>query len=80
MRSVGAFEAKTHFSALLEEVEKGGQIIITKHGHPVAKLVPTTTAINREHIRDVIKRLKNFSAKNKLGGLDWKALRDEGRR
>ena len=80
MRSVGAFEAKTHFSALLEEVEKGGQIIITKHGHPVAKLVPTTTAINREHIRDVIKRLKKFSAKHKLGGLSWKTLRDEGRR
>ena len=80
MRSVGAFEAKTHFSALLEEVEKGGQIIITKHGHAVAKLVPTTIAVDREHIKGVIQKLKNFSSKNKLGGLDWKSLRDTGRR
>jgi len=80
MRSVGAFEAKTHFSALLEEVERGEQIIITKHGHPVAKLVPTTTAINRERIKEVIERLKKFGTKHTLDGLNWKTLRDEGRR
>jgi prevent-host-death family protein len=39
-RTVGAFEAKTHFSALLEEIEQGREITITKHGRPVAKLVP----------------------------------------
>lgn len=40
MHTVGAFEAKTHFSALLEEVKKGEQIIITKHGRAVAQLSP----------------------------------------
>jgi prevent-host-death family protein len=39
-KTVGAFEAKTHFSALLEEIEQGREITITKHGRPVAKLVP----------------------------------------
>jgi prevent-host-death family protein len=79
MHTVGAFEAKTHFSALLERIEKGEQIIITKHGHPVAKLVPTV-AVNREQARQAIQRLKKFSQSNLLGGLDWKTLRDEGRR
>jgi len=34
--SVGAFEAKTHFSQLLTEVEKGAEVRITRHGKPVA--------------------------------------------
>jgi prevent-host-death family protein len=38
--TIGAFEAKTHLSALLERAEKGESITITKHGRPVARLVP----------------------------------------
>ena len=41
MRSVGAFEAKTHLAALLDAVAAGDQITITRHGRPVARLVPT---------------------------------------
>lgn len=79
MKKIGAFEAKTHFSALLEQVEQGEQFIITKHGHSVAKLLPTTK-LNRELIKQTIQRLKDFSRGNKLGDdLDWKTLRDEGR-
>lgn len=36
----GAFEAKTHLSELLHRVEGGEHITITKHGRPVARLVP----------------------------------------
>jgi prevent-host-death family protein len=39
MENVGAFEAKTHFSELLRQVEAGDTIIITRHGRPVARLV-----------------------------------------
>jgi prevent-host-death family protein len=42
--SFGAFEAKTHFSELLKRAEKGETITITKHGRPVAKLVPFNDA------------------------------------
>jgi prevent-host-death family protein len=42
MKSVGIFEAKTHLSALLDEVEKGGEVTITRHGKPAAKLVQAT--------------------------------------
>lgn len=76
---VGAFEAKTHFSSLLAQVEKGEEVIITKHGHPVAKLVPANDN-DRANVSLAVKKLKVFSSSNTLGNLDWKKLRDEGRR
>lgn len=79
MQTIGAFEAKTHFSSLLEKVEKGEQIIITKHGHPVARLVPAAK-IDHEQVRQAIKGLKEFNKRHSLGKLDWKKLRDQGRR
>lgn len=78
MQTVGAFEAKTHFSALLEKVEKGEQIVITKHGRVVAKLVPATAA-NHLRIQRAISELKDLSHGHFLKG-DWKKLRDAGRR
>jgi prevent-host-death family protein len=44
MKTVGAFEAKTHLSALLDDVAKGERITITKHGCPAAMLVPVHTS------------------------------------
>jgi prevent-host-death family protein len=41
--TVGAFEAKTHLSALLDRVERGEEVTITRRGLPVAKLVPVKT-------------------------------------
>lgn len=79
MQSIGAFQAKTYFSSLLEQVEKGEEIIITKHGHAVAKLVPITE-VNPARVHNAIQRLLQFSQSNKLGSIDWKKLRDEGRR
>lgn len=40
MRTVNIHAAKTHLSSLLEEVQKGEEIVIAKAGKPVAKLVP----------------------------------------
>ncbi|MHB1165816.1 MAG: type II toxin-antitoxin system Phd/YefM family antitoxin [Candidatus Nanopelagicales bacterium] len=42
---VGAFEAKTHLSELLARVEAGESVTITKHGRPVARLVPVAPAV-----------------------------------
>lgn len=39
-KTVGAYEAKTHLAALLDEVERGGRVTITRHGRPVAVLMP----------------------------------------
>jgi prevent-host-death family protein len=79
MATVGAFEAKTHFSQLLERVAGGEQVTITRHGMPVARLVPVA-APDRERIRQTIRRLKAFSEGQTLGGLSVRDLRDEGRR
>lgn len=78
-KEVGAFEAKTHFSRLLEEVLQGESITITRHGHPVAKLVPIQSRDQAERIEN-IERLKELAKGKSLGGLDWKELRDEGRK
>ena len=48
MAKVGAYEAKTHLPALLDQVAKGEQITITKHGVPVAQLVPVQPVPDRE--------------------------------
>jgi prevent-host-death family protein len=79
MSTIGAFEAKTHFSALLERVEHGERVIITKHGKPVARLIPINDQSTLSK-QEAIKQLKKFSASHTLGDLDWKALRDEGRK
>ena len=76
---VGAFEAKTHLSALLDRVAAGGEIVIARHGRPVARLVPAASA-EREDIGAIIARIKALRVGQTLGGLSWKDLRDEGRR
>ncbi len=50
MKHVGMFEAKTNLSALVEEVEKGGSVTITRHGKPVARLVGAHTELTAEQI------------------------------
>lgn len=79
MITVGAFEAKTHLSTLLERVSRGEEVLITRHGKAIARLVPAGTA-DRERVDAAITRLKAARAGVTLGGLDWKELRDEGRR
>lgn len=79
MRTVGAFEAKTQLSNLLDVVERGGEVLITRHGKAVARLVPAAV-VDRERVTRAIERLKALRAGSSLGGLSWKALRDEGRR
>jgi prevent-host-death family protein len=79
LTKVGAFEAKTHFASLLERVANGEEIMITKHGTPVARLIPVAGA-SRERIRATIARLKEFCQGQTLGGLSVRELREEGRR
>jgi prevent-host-death family protein len=39
-QQIGAFEAKTHFSQLINEVERGADYVVTRRGKPVAKIIP----------------------------------------
>ena len=79
MITVGAFEAKTHLSSLLDRVAAGEHVLITKHGRPVARLVGARDAA-RHDIDEAITKLKALRVSSTLGPEGWKALRDEGRR
>jgi prevent-host-death family protein len=78
--TVGAYEAKTHLSELLEKVEAGEEIVITRHGAAVAKLVPVKKEITAEERAAAIERIQRLGASLSLGGLKVKDLIAEGRR
>jgi prevent-host-death family protein len=79
MISVGSYEAKTHLPSLLEKVGKGEEVIITKHGVPIAKLVPVTEAEKRDR-KDVVQSLLKFAKGNSMGGMTIRDMIDEGRK
>jgi prevent-host-death family protein len=64
---IGAFEAKTHLSSLLERVAKGENFTITKHGKPVAHLVPVDQR-NPEQIKAVVQRMEELATGLTLDG------------
>ena len=86
MREVGVLAAKTHLSALIDQVENGEEVVITRHGRPVARLVPDTVGsrgarksgaeiaesfrLLRERIRETWPDEPEF---------DWKSAIEEGR-
>ena len=57
---MGAFAAKTHLPELLRRVEQGESITITKHGKPVARLVPPEPLALRPDVRWTIAELRRF--------------------
>lgn len=77
-RSVGAYEAKTHLPRLLDEVARGRTIIITKHGVPVARLVPANNEA-RGGTDEIIEELRRFRKDNRLGGLSLREMIEAGR-
>jgi prevent-host-death family protein len=79
MRTVGAYEAKTHLSQLLEEVTRGERVAITKNGTPVALLVPVPS-VQKPDAREVIRQLREFRRGITLGGLSVREMIAEGRR
>jgi prevent-host-death family protein len=81
METVGSFEAKTHLPQLLERVAKGEEFTITKHGKPVARLVPTKTDKPKPDVRAAVEAMKQFRKGRTLGqGLTIRELIEEGRR
>ncbi len=79
MQTIQASEAKTHFLRLLDEVERGETVIITRHGKPVARVVPEIAIDSARKARaaasilEIRKRTKPVSLQEIL------AARDEGR-
>jgi prevent-host-death family protein len=79
MQTIQASEAKTKFLRILDDVERGASVIVTRHGKPVARIVPEA-AVDRERVEravqsilEIRKRTKPVSIKEIL------SMRDEGR-
>jgi prevent-host-death family protein len=79
--TVGAFEAKTHLPSLLDRVEKGEKITITRHGVPIAILAPVEKEKSKLTKAEAIEELKRFRFGRTLPeGMTIKDLIEEGRR
>jgi prevent-host-death family protein len=86
MSEIGAFEAKNTLGSLLDRVENGEEIVITRHGRAVARLVPNNRQIDQTQARAAFERMRERARrlhKRKTSTpFDWdelKKLRDEGR-
>lgn len=79
-RTIQASEAKTHLPQLLDDVERGATLIITRHGRPIARLVPESDA-NHASIDQAIGRIQARRRRNQhLSVEEILSLRDRGRR
>jgi prevent-host-death family protein len=80
MREIQASEAKTHLPQLLDEIERGESIIITRHGRAIARLIPED-AMRRDGQTEAVERLKALRATMPRVPLDeLMAMRHEGHR
>jgi prevent-host-death family protein len=78
MITIGAFEAKTHLSQLLDKVQQGEEIVITRRGRQVARLVPARS--DAERGMDALTELREARKTVHLGGLCIREIIDEGRK
>ena len=82
MTEIGAFEAKNRLSELLDRVERGEHVVITRRGKPVARLVPPEGMRDVEKARAAARCIRELAKEMNLGPFDWeewKRYRDEGR-
>ena len=79
MREIGAFEAKSKLGQLLDQVEHGEEIVITRRGRPVARLAPIEPGFDREKARRAVAGILEMSKGVTLDGLKIKDLINEGR-
>ena len=79
MAQVGSYEAKTHLPELLERVRAGESITITKHGVPVAELVPTSKA-GKPDLKKLYEEMVASRKGHTLGGISIRELINEGRK
>jgi prevent-host-death family protein len=82
MREIGAFEAKNTLGTLLDRVQEGEEIVITRHGKPVARLASYAGGVDRLQAQAAAGRIRTRAQSLRAGGFDWddlKADRDAGR-
>ncbi|HJD67056.1 MAG: type II toxin-antitoxin system Phd/YefM family antitoxin [Rickettsia endosymbiont of Graphium doson] len=81
--SITAFDAKTHFSKLLDRASKGEEVLITKRGKVTAKIVPINSNYNSETSKIAAIRLRKLAKELNLQSSDfeeWLNYRNEGKK
>lgn len=78
MTTIGSYEAKTHLARLLDEVERGKTVTITRHGREVARLVPASP--HTAEPDDVIAALRAGRSGVRRGRSSVRKMIAEGRR
>ena len=78
MTTIGAYEAKTHFSKLVDRVARGERITVTRHGVPVMTMQPISPKPEAPP-EDVISAIKTFREGRRIEGVSIKELIEEGR-
>ena len=82
MQEIDAFEAKNTLDSLLDRVERGEEIVITRHGKPVARLLDSATCIDRAKAKAAAESIRARAVLLSSERIDWEVLktdRDEGR-
>jgi prevent-host-death family protein len=72
---VAVSEARNSLGALLDRVELGEDIIITRHGKPVARLAPRTTAVDRDGAKAAIDRIRARAVVQGAAPIPWETLK-----
>lgn len=80
METVGAFEAKTHLSQLLDRVERGETIAITRHGEPAALLVPARPVTGKLPHAEIVAGMRELRGRVKPGTMTIREMVEAGRR
>jgi prevent-host-death family protein len=78
--SIGAFDAKTHLSALLERVAHGESFVINRRGKPVARLVPVDPTTRRPEVDALLEAARALRAQVHATPDELRSWIDEGRR
>jgi len=80
MALIGAFEAKTHLSALLDRVSRGEKITITRHGIPAAMLIPVEETKTKLTHKEIVEGMRKLRKRIKPGKINVRQMVQEGRR
>ena len=80
-QQIGAFEAKTHFSQIINEVERGADYVVTKRGKPVAKIIPfeQKPEMTRQEAFEKLKEMRKLF-RGEPGSFNIREAIEDGRR
>jgi prevent-host-death family protein len=79
MRSIGSYELKTHLSEVLDAVEHGQTVIVTRHGKAIARILPSEAA-ESDSVSQAVQSLMSFPRTRLPKGITVRGLIEEGRR